>query len=192
MKRLELSMLLALIFTVILSFVSFEGECKEIRSSVLRMHVLANSDSEEDQSLKLAVRDRLLKETEELFASAQIKEEAETAAIERISYLEAAAKDEIQKHGFDYDVKIEVGEAWFDTREYGNITLPAGNYEAVNVYIGKAEGKNWWCVMFPQLCLPAACGDELESVLTEEQSNITQGDYKVEFYLVELFQKLFR
>lgn len=192
MKRLELSMLLALIFTVILSFVSFEGECKEIRSSVLRMHVLANSDSEEDQNLKLAVRDRLLKETEELFASAQTKEEAEAAAIERISYLEAAAKDEIQKHGYDYDVKIEVGKAWFDTREYGNITLPAGNYKAVNVYIGKAEGKNWWCVMFPQLCLPAACGDELESVLTEEQSNITQGDYKIEFYLVELFQKLFR
>lgn len=192
MKRLELSMLLALVFAAVLSFASFESECKEIRQSVLRMHVLANSDSEEDQELKLSVRDRLLAETEELFASAQTKEEAESAAKEAIPMLEAAAKDEIQKQGYDYDVKIEIGKAWFDTREYGDITLPAGNYEAVNVYIGKAEGKNWWCVMFPQLCLPAASGDELEAVLTEEQSNITQGDYEVEFYLVELFQKLFR
>lgn len=192
MKRLELSMLLALVFAAVLSFASFESECKEIRQSVLRMHVLANSDSEEDQALKLSVRDRLLAETEELFASAKTKEEAENAAKEAIPMLEAAAKEEIQKQGYDYDVKIEIGKAWFDTREYGDITLPAGNYEAVNVYIGKAEGKNWWCVMFPQLCLPAAGGDELEAVLTEEQSNITKGDYEVEFYLVELFQKLFR
>ncbi len=185
-------MLLALVFAAVLSFASFESECKEIRQSVLRMHVLANSDSEEDQALKLSVRDRLLAETEELFASAKTKEEAENAAKEAIPMLEAAAKEEIQKQGYDYDVKIEIGKAWFDTREYGDITLPAGNYEAVNVYIGKAEGKNWWCVMFPQLCLPAAGGDELEAVLTEEQSNITKGDYEVEFYLVELFQKLFR
>ncbi len=185
-------MLFALVFAVVLSFVSFEGECKEIRKSVLRMHVLANSDSEEDQALKLKVRDRLLKETEELFASAETKEDAENAAKEKIPYLEAAARDEIKKQGFDYDVRIEIGKAWFDTRHYGEITLPAGNYEAVNVYIGKGEGKNWWCVMFPQLCLPTACGDELEGVLSEEQSNITKGDYEVEFYLVELFQKLFR
>ncbi len=192
MKRLELSMLLALIFTLLLSFASFEGECSEIRQSVLRMHVLANSDSEEDQQLKLKVRDRLLAESEQLFRNAHTKEEAETAAIKKIPYLEAAARDEIQKQGFDYDVKVEIGKAWFDTRHYGEITLPAGSYEAVNVYIGRGEGKNWWCVMFPQLCLPAAEGDELEMVLTEEQSNITQGDYEIKFYLVELFQKLIR
>ena len=192
MKRLELSMLFALIFAVVLSFASFEGECEEIRQNVLRMHVLANSDSEEDQELKLKVRDRLLKETEELFASSETKEDAENAAKEQIEYLEAAARDEILKNGYSYDVRIEIGKAWFDTRHYGEITLPAGNYEAVNVYIGKADGKNWWCVMFPQLCLPAASGDELSEVLTEEQTNITQGDYEVEFYLVELFQKLLR
>ncbi len=185
-------MLFALIFAAVLSFVSFEGECKGIRKSVLRMHVLANSDSEEDQALKLKVRDRLLAETEELFSSSETKEEAENTAKESIPYLESAAKDEIEKNGYDYDVRIEIGKAWFDTRHYGEITLPAGSYEAVNVYIGKAEGKNWWCVMFPQLCLPAADGNELSEVLTEEQTNITQGDYKVEFYLVELFQKLFR
>ncbi len=192
MKRLELSMLLALAFAVLLSFASFEKECGEIRSSVLRMHVIANSDSEEDQALKLIVRDRLLSESEELFSSSETKEEAETAAKENIALLEAAAREEIAMRGYDYDVRIEVGKAWFDTRHYGEITLPAGNYEAVNVYIGKAEGKNWWCVMFPQLCLPAAEGNELETVLTDEQTNITLGDYEVEFYLVELFQKLFR
>ncbi len=192
MKRLELSMLLGLVFAVVLSFVSFEGECKEIRERVLRMHVLANSDSDDDQELKLAVRDRLLDETEKLFSSAKTKEEAENAVLAEIDKLEAAARDEIKKRGYDYYVKIEVGKAWFNTRKYGNITLPAGNYDAVNVYIGKAEGKNWWCVMFPQLCLPTASGDELEAVLTEEQTNITEGDYQVEFYLVELFQRLFR
>lgn len=192
MKRLELSMLLALIFTAVLSFLSFEGECREIRESVLRMHVLANSDSDDDQELKLAVRDRLLEETEELFSSAETREEAKKAVLAEKERFETAAREEIVNRGYDYDVKIEVGRAWFDTREYGNITLPAGNYEAVNVYIGKGEGKNWWCVMFPQLCLPAASGDELEAVLTEEQANITEGDYQVEFYLVELFQRLFR
>ena len=85
MKRLELSMLFALIFAVVLSFASFEGECEEIRQNVLRMHVLANSDSEEDQELKLKVRDRLLKETEELFASSETKEDAENAAKEQIT-----------------------------------------------------------------------------------------------------------
>ncbi len=185
-------MLLALIFTAVLSFAAFEGQCRGIRENVLRMHVLANSDSEEDQSLKLKVRDRLIAESEELFSNARTKEEAQEEVTQRISYLEAAARDEIEKQGFRYDVKIEIGKAWFDTRHYGEITLPAGNYEAVNVYIGEGKGKNWWCVMFPQLCLPAASGSGLEMVLSEEQSNITQGEYEIKFYLVELFQKLMR
>ncbi len=192
MKRIELAMFMALVFTVILSFVSFEGECRGIRQSVLRMHVIANSDSKEDQELKLRVRDRILSETDVIFREAKTKEEAERFAQEKITQLEFAAKSEVKEQGFDYDVKIKIGKAWFDTRKYGKVTLPAGNYEAVNVYIGKAQGKNWWCVMFPQLCLPAASGDELDSVLSEEQSNITQGEYEVRFYLVELFQKLIR
>ena len=190
MKRLELSMLFALVFTAIVGFFAFEGQCGEIRESVLRMHILANSDSAQDQSLKLRVRDRLLNESEDIFAGCTTKEDAISAAKDAKDRLKKAAKEEIRQSGFDYPVRIEIGKAWFDTREYGKVTLPAGRYEAVNVYIGCAEGHNWWCVMFPQLCLSAATGDELDAVLTNEQESIVEGDYKVEFYLVELWEKL--
>lgn len=190
MKRFEKAMLLSLVFVFIVGIVSFEDQCKEIRESVLRMHIIANSDSREDQELKLKVRDRLLSESEAVFSGCETREEAENAARLASGRFLNAAREVIERNGSDYDVSVRIGKAWFDTRAYGNITLPAGAYEAVNVYIGKAEGHNWWCVMFPQLCLPAASGDELKQVLSDEQENIVEGDYKVGFYVVELWQKL--
>lgn len=190
MKRLEISMLFALIFTAVVSFIAFEGQCGEIRESVLRMHILANSDSKEDQELKLKVRDRLLSESDAVFESCTDLAQALDAAQRAKGIFESAAREEIKKNGFDYPVRVEIGVSRFDTREYGKVTLPAGKYEAVNVYIGSASGHNWWCVMFPQLCLSAATGNELETVLTGEQENIVEGGYKVEFYLVELWEKM--
>lgn len=191
MKKLELSMLLALVFVLAVSMLALERECDGVRESVLRLHVLANSDSSEDQALKLRVRDRLLKESARLFSGAQNREQAIEAAREHAPELRRAAVEEIRAAGFGYDVTVEIGECSFDTREYEQVTLPAGVYEAVNVRIGEAEGKNWWCVMFPQMCLPAACeSEELEDVLSERQLELVTGDYTVRFKCIEIIERL--
>ena len=107
----------------------------------------------------------------------------------------AAAQDEIRKNGYPYDVHVELGEAWFDTRVYDDITLPAGEYEAVKVVIGEGEGKNWWCVMFPPMCVSAAeevasDSEALEQVLDEQQNTLVQNGekYKIKFKSVEIYE----
>ncbi|MDR1003226.1 MAG: stage II sporulation protein R [Oscillospiraceae bacterium] len=193
MKKIEAALLMGLIFTALLSFFATNNQCEEIRGSVLRLHILANSDSEEDQSLKLKVRDRLLAETEELFSGAESKEEAIALAEKSVALLTLAAEDEIRKQGYNYGVTVKIAPSYFNTRTYGDVTLPAGEYEAVKVEIGSAKGQNWWCVMFPGMCLPAASGSEtkeMSQVLSDEQVNLISGDYKIKFKFIEWYEEL--
>jgi len=181
-----------LIFSLMLCFVRFDADCEQIRGSVLRLHVLANSDSDEDQALKLKVRDKLLIEADSLFADDSTEEEALSVAKENLSLLQKVAEDEIAENGYDYGVKVEIGEAYFNTRVYDTFTLPAGNYEAVRVLIGEAKGKNWWCVMFPPVCIPAAMPDaSISDVLDENQTDIVENSnsYQIRFKTVEVFEK---
>lgn len=155
--RLELAVVLGFALTVAMSgFASFLEDCRSLQGEVLRFHVLANSDSREDQRLKLQVRDRLLEESAVLFSAAGTREEAEQAAARALPQLERAAAQVIAQEGYRYPVKATLVNMYFDTREYESFTMPAGWYDAVRVVIGSGEGKNWWCVMFPQLCVPAA------------------------------------
>ncbi len=192
MKRFEFSLLLAVIFCIALSFFSFEEECAEIRENVLRLHILANSDSEEDQQLKLMVRDSVIAASEEIFADCRSLEEAKAAVIRNLDIIEMTAENTLAQNGCFYDVSVELADSWFSTRTYGNITLPAGVYEAVRISIGEAKGHNWWCVMFPAVCLPSASGEaELGSSLTAEQVQIVCGDgYELKFRCVELYEQL--
>ncbi len=151
-KALAAGLLLAILF----SFTGFAARCEDLSQRVLRLHVLANSDSEEDQALKLEVRDRILQESAGLLDGVQTKEEAETLVQQAMPQLLAAAQDEVARHGYSYPVTMELGPSFFGTRVYEDITLPAGTYQALRIKIGKAEGHNWWCVLFPSLCLPAA------------------------------------
>lgn len=196
MKRFEIAMVLGFALSVALTGVlSFASDCSAVRDEVLRLHILANSDSEADQALKLKVRDRVLAETGELFSKAESLETAQTLARDNLQRIEAFARDEVAKNGFDYDVTAGLCRMYFETRQYDSYTLPAGMYDAVRVEIGNGEGKNWWCVMFPPICLGSAIDpDELEKVLSENGEDVITGTqkYKAKFYIVELFERWFK
>jgi len=164
---------------------------------VLRLHVIANSDSEPDQRAKLHVRDRLLLAGADLFDGSVGAESAEAEITPRPHELEACARAAVQELGLDYTVHVEVGEAYFNTRTYEEtgVTLPAGRYRAVRVVLGEGKGENWWCVMFPPLCLPAARPQGavgLDAVLTNGQLRVVKSNPKVEirFKIVELWEGL--
>ena len=197
MKRIrqwEVSLLIGLVVTVLLGgLTTFAADCREIRQDVLRLHILANSDSEEDQALKLKVRDRILQETGVAFGSPASLAEAKASAAENLDEIEAAAADEIRKNGFDYPVKAELTRMYFTTRQYEEFTLPAGMYDAVRVTIGEAAGHNWWCVLYPPLCLPAAQTSRvIGDTLREEESDLISRSpqYEIRFAVVEWFEAL--
>lgn len=192
-KAIELSALLAFIFTVIMTL-SFESSCSGIREKVLRLHVIANSDSVSDQSLKYTVRDELLKEGESIFSGSETVFQAEDKIREGLFYLKETAERTVREEGYAYSVNIDIGRTYFPTREYEDVTLPAGYYNAVRVIIGEGKGKNWWCVMFPPMCLPAAAKDspELSDVLSEKETDIVTGGkkYELRFWFVEKYYEL--
>ena len=193
--RIEISLLIALIICGVLNINAFSQQCDNIREKMLRMHVIANSDSEEDQQLKLKVRDAVLLAGEKLFDGSVTATEAKEKITPHIDYLENIALETIKNEGFDYNVKITVEKEYFNTRTYENsVTLPAGYYTAVKVIIGEGKGQNWWCVMFPPMCLPTAVAEcEISDVLTEDETEIvTETEkYKFKFKIVEFFEEIF-
>ena len=134
----------------------FYQASEQVRQEVLRLHILAASDNEEDQKLKLAVRDRLLKESELWFSDESNKVAAEEWLQERLKDIAAIAEDELKRYGCDDEVGVQLCRAAFSTRVYDTFTLPVGEYDALRIIIGEGEGQNWWCVLFPNLCLPSS------------------------------------
>ncbi len=193
MKRTEFAVLVGLIVSIILSsFTAFAGSCENVRSEVLRLHILANSDSEEDQNLKLSVRDAILEHSGELFDGALTLNAALEMAEINLPQIEEIARAEIKKQGYDYNVRAYICEMYFETRKYEDVTMPAGNYKALRIEIGKARGKNWWCVIFPTLCIPAAGANaQVDDVFkAQEIDTITSPKYEAKFAIVEFFEKL--
>ena len=179
-----------IILTCLVSMSRFNVSCQKIRGDVLRLHVIANSDSEVDQSLKLKVRDRILSETGDLFLTSTSYEEAVELTNKILPQINDAAEDEIRANGFDYTVQAKLDYTDFDTRHYEGYTLPAGEYLALNVTIGEGQGRNWWCVMFPSICLSPSL--DLDDKLSEDEIDVIKGydNYKVKFKLVEWYEKL--
>lgn len=192
-RLLEISVFLSL-FVCIIGCVSFENDCEDIRQSVLRLHVIASSDSSEDQQLKLKVRDALLRKGGDIFSQNDSLIMAQEKVQNSLDMLKETAESTVKEMGYTYPVEVKLTESYFPTRQYENITLPAGTYNAVKVIIGEGEGKNWWCVMFPPLCLPAASENEakLSDVLGEKGMDIVTGEkkYEVRFWIVEKYQEL--
>ena len=180
--------MLAGAMTVVSALGDFRMECESISEKVLRLHVLANSDSEEDQQLKLKVRDAILAESEELFSASQNKAEAMENVSKRSEQLKAIAEETLQQNGCTYPVEIQLAEVYFNTRTYGDITMPAGYYDALQVKIGAGAGQNWWCVLFPALCVPSSASAQMEDVLTDEEMAVLQEGYSVRFKIVELYE----
>ena len=188
--------MIALVICCATNINTFSKQCDNIRDKMLRMHVIANSDSKEDQELKLKVRDAVLEEGKELFDGSVTSKEAEKILVPHIKELEKVALETIKNEGFDYKVKITVGEEYFKTRTYDDsVTLPAGYYTAVKVVIGEGQGQNWWCVMFPPMCLPAANAEcELSYVLNTDETDIVTNSekYKFKFKIVEFLEDLMK
>lgn len=167
----------------------------QLAEKVVRLHVIANSDSDADQALKLQVRDRVLERAEALLRQCESRQDAEKLLESRLFELRRIALEEIRDNGFDYDAVVRLTEMDFPTREYDSFTLPAGKYLALRVVIGEGAGRNWWCVVFPPLCAVASAdvpASALAAGLSEEQVGlITESDgYIIKSKLVEFWEQL--
>ncbi len=190
-KKIEISIAVALTVSIIFSIFTFAKTSDDIRDEVLRLHVIANSDTEVDQQLKLKVRDALLERGKEIFNGSVNIENAKEKIYPEIDYLTETAKSVIYENGFNYDVKIVLDNEYFTTRTYETVTLPAGEYLALRVIIGSGKGQNWWCVMFPPMCVSAANEkDELETVLGKDGMKLVSASpkYEVRFKIIEIYE----
>ncbi|MBE6728267.1 MAG: stage II sporulation protein R [Ruminococcaceae bacterium] len=193
-RNIELAVLFGLIFSIVLSLAHFDAACDDLRNNVLRLHILANSDSDADQDLKLMVRDAILEEAGHLFDGQTQLEDAITVAKDNLDNLTCIANSVIAKNGFLYTARLEIGNSYFENREYDDFTLPAGNYPSLIIKLGKAKGKNWWCVVFPAVCVSAAGEAELSDSTSNESSCIAKSyeSYKVRFKVVEIYEEIKR
>lgn len=192
-RKLKIFVPLFLVFAFIFSYISpFIQTSENISEEVFRLHILANSDSDDDQQLKLKVRDSVLKESEQLFKESGSLEETINICKNNIGIFQKAVEKCIKENGYDYPVKVYVDKEYFNTREYDTITLPSGIYNALKIEIGEGAGKNWWCVMFPAICLSSATEEELDDYLSDEEMEIVNSDskYEVRFKIVELYEKI--
>lgn len=192
-RKIRISIAIGIVTAVIFSICSFAKTSEEIRSDVLRLHVIANSDSSVDQNLKLRLRDYILEEGEDIFDGSVNVENAVKKIEPKLAELENSAETFVKNAGFDYDVKITLSNEYFTTRTYESVTLPAGKYLALRVVIGSGEGHNWWCVMFPPMCVPAADKkDEIENVFTDKEIKLVESKPKYEprFKVVEIYEQI--
>lgn len=190
--------ILATVLLVLLSFIIYDA-CKEkqfLQDHIVRLHVVANSDSEEDQEIKLIVKDAVAATVQEIQSGLMGKNEVLSALRESLPLVESVANNTLASLGVTDRVMVTLEKEEFDTRVYDTFTLPAGVYDALRVVIGDGEGKNWWCVAFPSLCIPAsskdfsttAIGAGFSQSITNTISNPKQ--YQVRFFLLDCIGKL--
>ena len=191
-SRLDLAVLLGVLFAVLMGNIAVFGqECVTLRQDVVRLHILANSDSQSDQSLKLLVRDRILQDVGSVFSLAATKQGALALAQQNLPRIEQAARDVLAENGVEEPVHAELCRMYFTTRQYGDIQLPAGDYDTVRVTIGAGEGHNWWCVMYPPMCIPAAAADTVSRMpVMQEIDHLNQQPlFTPKLAVVELVEK---
>lgn len=206
-KKTEIAVAIAFVLVLFISNLNtLSAEVQEIRSNTLRLHIRANSDTEEDQALKLKVRDEITKQCAHLFTNAKNEEEAKQITKENLKEIEKVSLKVIKENGYNYKVKVQVVNMYFETRKYETFTMPAGYYDAVTVDIGSGEGKNWWCVLFPPLCVSPVIEpnqetqkeiekqqDELlDKAFGEDQKELIKNgsEYEYKFALIEAWEKL--
>ena len=190
MKDLPIFAAVVLIATLLVAALPTEAEAK-IYEDTVRLHILAESDSDEDQALKLYLRDKLLEKYGATLSSLKSKEDAESTLTKMLDGIRSDAVGWIRERGYDYSVAVTLTEEWYGTREYEDFTLPSGIYTSLKVVIGEGEGKNWWCVMYPPLCIEIAKEENAPAYTDEEIGLITQDGYRVKFKLLEIISSLF-
>lgn len=197
MKKFGLLLFALCLLVLILGILPVHGE-HAVYDNVLRLHVLADSDREEDQAIKLQVRDALLRRCEPLLRDAASRREAEEILREQLDELTEEAQKVLEQLGSNAPVSLELSQEEYPTRAYERCAFPSGSYLSLRVRIGSGEGQNWWCVLFPPLCLSAASDRDAENAFisvgfTDEQYRvITETDsptYTVRFKLLEVLEK---
>lgn len=197
-KRLhiwESALLMAFAVTLLMGCCASAGRAA-LADRVLRLHVVANSDSEADQTVKLQVRDAVLAQAEPLLKGVTDRAAAETILEPRLEELRLTARDTLEAAGFSDNVTVTLADQWFPTKEYGSFALPAGQYRALKVVIGEGKGQNWWCVVFPPLCM-ASVTEEMTAAaaqagLTEQQVALITGQdggYVLKFKAIEWWEE---
>lgn len=196
LKRWEVALMLGVLCTLI-GGSWLQGEQDDLASRIIRLHVVANSDSAEDQELKLAVRDRVLAQAETLYPEGATLEEARQVLEDHLDVLAAAGQEVVEEEGYDYSVSAKLTRCWFPTRTYGEFALPAGDYTALRVVVGEGNGQNWWCVAFPPLCLGVTSETVEEAAqagqFTQNQARLVTGEsggYVLKFKGMELIGQL--
>ncbi len=188
-SRLECAIALTLFF--VLCYAAFCDQAQnDLSEDILRLRVVAHSDSEEDQAVKLRVRDRVLEVMQPLTQRADSREDAQMLLREHMQEIANAAQREVYRSGHKEHVTACLAHEWYPTRDYAEFALPAGEYEGLQIRIGNAAGHNWWCVLYPSLCMDAAGGEEM---LTEEESGFIHREgasYQVRFRTAELLGNL--
>lgn len=182
----------SLFFSVFLSLARFSVACDGIRNNVLRLHIIANSDSDADQELKLKIRDEILNDSDELFQKSNNLSEAISFAKQNTERYEKIANDVIKKSGFNYSAKVTVGDSHFGTREYDDFTLPAGTYKSLIITLGEAKGHNWWCVIYPEVCVPTAVKGDLSDSVDGYGCKVAKQSQKyiMRFKAVEIYEEI--
>lgn len=201
-KRFFIVLILFTFFVFISALSYVNAVSEDISDSVFRLHVIANSDSKEDQDLKYKVRDAVLEYMNNIAKDCTSKDEVINLAYEYQDEFKKVAEKVIEENGYDYDVNIRIGNFEFPTKNYGDISLPAGYYDSLRIEIGEAKGQNWWCVMFPPLCfvdvtsgvVPDESKEVMQDNLNDEEYSIISDkeskDIKFKFSLIEFFQNI--
>ena len=192
-KTIKIFVPIFLFLLLISAYVTpFIQTSERISDDVFRLHILANSDDEEDQALKLKVRDAVLEKGQNIFTDCQSLEEIINSCESNIDLFKETAQECIKENGYNYSVNAYVDKEYFNTREYEKITLPSGIYNALKIEIGEAKGHNWWCVMFPAICLPAVSDNEINDILDDEEVDLINSNNKFEirFKIVEVYEKI--
>lgn len=180
------------VLAALCSFFPFAAACGQLPRDVVRLHVVANSNGAEDQAVKLLVRDAVLEEAARWYQGAGSMEEASSQLCTHLQFIAGAARQVLGEQGVGYSATAQMTEMYFPTRDYGDFRLPAGRYRTLRVTLGEGAGKNWWCVVFPSLCLPAATQEEALLTLPEGERQVVEGgqDVQVKLKAVELWESL--
>lgn len=196
LRRWELALLLGLAFAALLGG-WLSSQQAALAEKVIRLHVIANSDTPGDQALKLQVRDRILEEAAACFDPQGGVEQAREDLQASLDRLSAAGQEVVEAAGLDYPVAASLEETWFPTKQYSDFALPAGNYTALRIVIGEGGGQNWWCVVFPPLCLGSVTETVEETAyaggFSQEEVSLITGEsegYVVKFKAMELWEEL--
>ena len=188
MKKLLLPTITLLLTALFISVIPTEAE-GAIYDDTIRLHILANSDSGEDQNLKLRLRDEILAEFGESLGIYEKIEEAKENLQDKLGEISNFADTKLSDWGYEYKTEVSLSEEWYETRDYENFSLPCGYYTSLRIIIGEGEGENWWCVMFPPLCLDAASS---KKKYTAAEDVLISKKYNVKFKLLELISEIGR